>query len=311
MLALDVLDDILTTLNLKGALYFRTDFSPPWAVAVPGYAQAARFHLVVQGRCHVSFPSGRSVVLNAGDVILIPRGMEHALSDDASRDAPPLERVIEDIGYRGKGVLTVGAGKPEAATRMICGHLSFRDGADHPLLRALPQFILLAAADRARSVWLDEVLRLLVRRMFSDGEGVSASVTRLSEVFFIEMLRLDLDRNPQLASVLAAMKDRQIGKALLLFHQNADRPWTVEAVATEVGMSRSSFAERFRELLGTAPMAYLSEWRLQKALCLLEDSRCTIGQVATRTGYRSAAAFSRAFAAKFGQAPREIRQAMR
>ncbi|MGD9810232.1 MAG: AraC family transcriptional regulator [Sphingobium sp.] len=305
---MDVLDDILNTLDLKGALYFRTDFSPPWAVEVPDLEQAARFHLLVQGKLHVGFPSGASVDLFPGDLVLIPRGLSHILSDQEGRDAPALETVIADAGYQGEGVFAVGKGNPKASTQMICGHFTFREGADHPLLRALPEYMVISAADRAREVWLDEVLRLLTRRMFADSEGSAATITRLSEVFFIEMLRLGVGQSEEMQTVLAALADRQIGKALQLMHHRASQPWTVETLAHEAGMSRSSFAERFSELMGMGPMSYLSEWRLQKALSMINDTRCSVQQAAAEAGYRSAAAFTRAFSARFGFAPRDLKR---
>jgi ethanolamine utilization protein EutQ (cupin superfamily) len=71
---IDILSDIFETIRLRGGLYFRTDCSPPWAITVPAYVQAARFHLVIQGRCYVRLVSGRDVDLGPGDVLLIPRG---------------------------------------------------------------------------------------------------------------------------------------------------------------------------------------------------------------------------------------------
>lgn len=305
---MDVLNDILDTLNLKGALYFRTDFSAPWAVAVPALGQAARFHLVVQGRCHVGFATGATVDLMPGDMVLIPRGGAHILADSAGRPAPPLETVLELSGYQGEGVFVLGKGDPEASTQMICGHFTFRGGADHPLLRALPDHIVVTNATRAREPWLDEALRLVSRRMFSEEIGSPAAVTRLSEIVFIELLRVGIGQSPELGAILAALADPQIGRILRLLHTAPQEPWTVASMAQAIGMSRSRFAERFRELLGTGPMSYLSDWRLQKALALLDDSRCSVQQVARRTGYRSAAAFTRAFAEKFGVPPTEYRR---
>ena len=157
---MDVLNDVLDTLNLKGALYFRTDFSGPWGVTVPDLQQAARFHLVVQGRCHVSFASGASVDLGPGDIVLIPRGRSHVLADKVSRQAPPLETVLELSGYDGQGVLVVGERDPQASTQMVCGHFSFRKGADHPLLRALPEYLVTTTGMRAR----DRLHRVAPRR---------------------------------------------------------------------------------------------------------------------------------------------------
>lgn len=306
---MDVLDDILDTLALKGALYFRTACTPPWAVAVPDYAAAARFHLVVQGSCHVGFDSGASVTLGPGDLVLIPRGRGHVLADRAGRPAPALETVLRESGYRGDGVLVVGDGDPRASTQLICGHFSFRAGADHPLLRAMPEYLTVGAGQRAREPWLDEMLRLIARKMFAGDIGSTAAVTRLSEIVFIELLRVGVDQCDALKRLIDAFGDRQIGQALQLMHGEPGRAWTVDGLAAAVGMSRSRFAERFRDLVGQGPMAYLADWRLQRALALLERRpACSVQQVASQTGYSSPAAFSRAFSGKFGVAPTAYRR---
>lgn len=306
---MDLIDDILATLNLKGALYFRTDFTGAWGVSVPEHKGAARFHLVVQGRCHVRLPSGKTVILGPGDLILIPAGRSHELADDPGRAAPPLETVLSDAGYKGEGALIVGEGDPSASTQMVCGHFTFREGADHPLLRALPDCIVLTAADRAREPLLDDTLRLITQRIFETKPGSMASVVRLTEAAFIELIRTSASRGGDLAAIMAAFEDRQIARALKCVHERANMPWTVESLAQEAGMSRSRFAERFRDLLGVAPMAYLSEWRLQKALAMLDETRASVQQIAAEAGYQSPAAFTRAFSGRFGRPPSEYRRA--
>ncbi|MEO3427911.1 AraC family transcriptional regulator [Pelagibius sp. CAU 1746] len=306
---MDVLNDILDTLELKGALYFRTDFSSPWAVAVPDYAQAARFHLVIQGSCHVRLASGAAVDLSPGDLVLIPRGRGHVLADSAQRQATDLETVLKDSGYGGEGALVVGQGDPRASTQMVCGHFTFRAAAEHPLLRALPESLVITAAMRAREPWLDEVLRLVARRVFAEEIGSAAAVTRLSEIVFIEVLRIGVEQCEELKRIVDAFRDRQIGRALQLIHAQPGDTWTVDRLAAEAGMSRSRFAERFSALVGQGPMAYLADWRLQKALALLERGPASsVQQVASQTGYKSPAAFSRAFTGKFGVAPSAYRR---
>jgi len=305
---MDVLDDILTTLNLKGALYFRTDFSPPWAVTVPDLVGAARFHLVVQGHCHLKVSTGAYVKLGPGDLAMVPAGAGHTLSHKQVHEAPPLESVLEDANYDGSGVLAIGQGDARASTQMICGHYTFREGADHPLLRALPELLLTSTSDRAREPLLDETLRLLTRRIFSPAPGSTAAVTRLSESVFIELIRMGVQQSAEMRSVVSALQDKQIGRTLALIHAQPESPWTVGGLAQEAGMSRSRFAEKFRDLVGMGPMAYLSDWRLQKALSLLDDSRCSVQQVASQTGYQSPAAFTRAFSSKFGTPPTEYRR---
>jgi len=305
---MDVLNDILNTLNLKGAFYFRTDFSSPWAVAVPDLDGAARFHLALQGRCHVGIEGGGDVVLNPGDLVLIPRGRAHTLADAPGRSGAALETVLADAGYRGDGVLVVGEGDPAASTQLVCGHLNFRRGADHPVLRALPDHLHITAATRAQQTWLDDLLRLMPRRLFEGDVGSEAAVTRLSEIVFIELLRIGIGQSERLKALLEAFSDPKIGRSLELIHARPAHGWTVASLAREVGMSRSRFAERFSALVGASPMAYLADWRLQKALPLLDDAHRSVQQVATQIGYDSPAAFTRAFAGKFGLPPSEYRR---
>ena len=300
---MDVLDDILKTLDMRGALYFRTHFNGAWATTVPDYEQAARFHLVVQGRCHVTFTSGAHVVLSPGDLILIPNGLRHVLSDSGLATAPPLETVLTEAGYDGKGVLSIGTGDPAAATQMICGHFNFRKGAEHPMLTSLPEYVHVTGADRANEPWLDDALRLVSQRMFSGDPGSTATVTRLSEIVFIELIKSRLVETETSQTLLQALKDPNIAAALTAMHESSELNWTVDSLAQHTGMSRSRFSDRFSQLMGMGPMKYLADWRLQKALVLLDEGRSSVQEIALQSGYQSTAAFSRAFANKFGCAP--------
>ena len=145
--------------------------------------------------------------------------------------------------------------------------------------------------------------------MFSERSGLDASIRRLSEVMFIELMRLGIESEEQgqMQPALKAFRDPQIGHALAIIHKDLQNPWTVGSLAREVGMSRSSFADRFVGLMGQGPMSYLTDWRLQRALALLQSNRINVQQVASQTGYQSPAAFTRAFAAKFGETPTQYR----
>lgn len=310
---MDPLDDILGTLDLRGALYFRTHFSGDWSVRVPELDRAARFHLVVSGKCHVTVAEGKKLVLGPGDLVMIPAGCSHALSSEAlpcenGKSAPPeLETVLQDAGYDGKGVLVVGKGNDRDATQMVCGHFTFRRGADHPFLQALPDHLLVTAADRAEQPWLDDCLRLIARRVLSGSLGSAAAAARLSEVLFIEVLNAHIGGGP-LVGFMQAFNDPQIGKALAAVHDRPADAWTVDSLARHVGMSRSRFSDRFSHLIGVGPMAYIADWRLQKALAMLDGGGASVQEVASRSGYKSPAAFTRAFAAKFGVPPKAFRQ---
>lgn len=304
---MDLLDDIMRTLDLKGSLYFRTHFTAPWAVTVPAYAQAARFHLVVQGTCYIAVEARAPICLGPGDMAMIAEGRQHVLSADGKTRAPPLETVLEDAGYDGNGVLVVGDGAPSAATQMVCGHFNFRPQAAHPLLSSLPDLIHLRVADRSKAPWLDDTLRMITRRMFAGELGASATVTRLSEILFIEILRSNLIESERLQHIVTGMNDRQIGQALSAIHNDPATAWTLESLAHLVGMSRSRFSDRFTQLMGVSAMAYLTNWRLQKSLELLDQTQFSIQEVSNRAGYQSAAAFSRAFSSRFEVSPKAYR----
>ena len=129
-------------------------------------------------------------------------------------------------------------------------------------------------------------------------------VSRLTDVIFVQAVRAWLNEQPDSqGGWLGALRDRQIGAALGSIHREPSRHWSVEALAEEVGMSRSKFAEKFRTLVGESPLAYLTRWRMHSAARLLTDDSLTVGEVARRVGYESETAFSKAFRRVFGSAP--------
>lgn len=305
---MDLLSDILDTIALRGQIYFRTNFTGPWSVAVPHYRRAIRFHYVIQGICHVSTDAGQELTLRQGDIALIPSGAAHILSDQVGRIAAPLETVLQDAGFTGEGALCLGGGDDSHATQMICGHFVFAEGSDHPLLRAMPQHLHITTGMRARNLWLDEALRLMARQMMNDSQGAAAAVRRMSEVIFIEAVRCCAEQSKELERILLALRDAKISRALAAIHQMPANPWTVEKMAAVAAMSRSRFADRFQELTGMAPLAYLTEWRMQRARRMLASTSANIQEVAGAVGYQSAAAFTRAFAAMYGEPPTDFRR---
>jgi transcriptional regulator GlxA family with amidase domain len=129
-------------------------------------------------------------------------------------------------------------------------------------------------------------------------------LSKLAELMFVEAIRSYLDRLPADArDWLAGVRDPQVGAALRLLHGRPAHAWTAERLAREVGMSRSSFADRFTAYVGIPPMHYLGRWRLQLAARLLETRSVNVGQAAEAVGYQSEAAFNRAFKRAVGQAP--------
>ncbi len=308
---LDAVSDIFDLLQLRGSFYFRTHFSGSWGTTVPALGHAARFHYAKQGSCWAKVEGCEPVRLNQGDLLMVPRGRSHILSNDVVQTAPPLETVMQEAGYDGNRVLSNGAADEAAATQLICGHFDFDGDLDHPLLDALPSYILITAEQRKGRPWLEEVLGLLVANVFNDYPGSLAAVTRLSEIIFIESLHCVDDEAPRLATLMKGFSDPRLARALAAMHREPERDWNVEALAREAGMSRTRFASEFQAAFDRGPFNYLTEWRMQRAAAALRRTDRRIADVAFANGYSNPAAFSRAFSARFGQTPRSMRKAAR
>jgi len=306
----DVLSDILSATKLVGSLYFTTDFTPPWGVRVGAYKRVARFHVVLRGECWVDTPDGVGPTrLDRGDIILVLRGAAHTLADGPETECKDLERVIEDTGFRGEWPLTLdgagsdGAGAPP--TRLLCGHFEFDGSIDHPLLTQLPPRIVVRAEDGAE---LDTLIRFIAREIHDHRAGREAVLQRLSEVLFIQAVRSWSASGETEGGMLAALADVQVGRGLSLIHADPGRPWSLPGLAREAGLSRTGFAERFRDLVGMTPMQYLAFWRMQKAREMFRQGSPTVEAVAAAVGYESLPAFSRAFKRWVGQPPGAYRR---
>lgn len=304
----DTLKDILNTVALRAALYFRTDFRPPFSVMVPAFERVARFHLLIKGHCSVRLPSGNEVELHPGDLVLVPNGSQHLISSDRESAPMPLDDAFAAAGFTGTGPFILGEGDPAQGCQLICGHFEFAPGADHPLIRTMPEMIFVAHGTRTVRPLFDSLIALLENNLFETGSHEAASIRRLSEALFIETLHANLDQSPGISEVMRAIADPKIGRAIAMIHENVGANLSVELLASHAAMSRTRFAERFHELVGMAPMAYVAEWRLQRALNLISDSDMPIKLVAQRVGYTSPAAFTRSFTKRFAMSPEKVRK---
>lgn len=308
---MDAVSDVFDLLQLRGTFYFRTDFSGSWGTTVPKLGHAARFHYTVRGECWAKVEGQAPVRLSAGDFFMVPHGASHILSDRPIDDAPPLETVLRSAGYDGRHVLSNGVHDSEASTQLICGHFDFDGELGHPLLRALPSAIVITPQQRHKRPWLERILELLVVNVFNDYPGSVAAVTRLSEILFIECLHCIDAQAPQLSELMRGFSDPHLARALAAMHHEPNRAWEVGTLAREAGMSRTRFAHEFQHAFGQGPIAYLTEWRLQRAAAQLRRTNQRIADIAYGNGYSNAAAFSRAFSLKFGVSPSHARRRAR
>lgn len=310
---MDLLSDILNLMKLSGTLYFRTAFTAPWGVDVPAYENVARFHYAHRGRCYVRVDGAASpVALEQGDLIIVPHGARHMLSDPVMETAPDVDTVVAESGFTGRGALVWGNPDGGHETQLICGHFAFDPGARHRLIEALPPAIHLSDYNRAAPDWLDSTLRIIGAEAGQgagpENMGGDLIALRLSEIIFTQAIRLFLQTDGANYPGLAGFADAHVGRALEAMHADPAAGWTVEGLAQVAGMSRTAFATRFGETVATPPLAYLTDWRMQLARRLLLESDLPIIDVAERTGYTSEASFGRVFKKHFDMPPAGYRR---
>jgi AraC-like DNA-binding protein len=196
-----------------------------------------------------------------------------------------------------------------ARTTLVCGVVAFELPIARQLVRMLPQVIHVDSTDSHRTDRMRGALELMVGEMRELSPGGEAVTTRLADILVIESVRTWLqDESHAQQGWLAALRDKQIGRALAAVHRDPAAQWTLASLAREAAMSRSAFAARFTRLVGEPVMQYVTRWRMNLALSWLREEGATVAEVAPRLGYASDAAFSRAFKATLGIPPGAARR---
>ena len=155
---------------------------------------------------------------------------------------------------------------------------------------------------------LASVINLMITEVESAGESSNAIIDRLSDILFIEAIRTYMQLNDNDQGYIAALKDPRLSKALTSFHKQSAKSWTVQTLSEEAGMSRSAFADKFKQMLDMSPMEYVMGWRMQQAYDALASGNKSVMQIAEDCGYQSEAAFRKAFKKQFGVGPGIVRR---
>ena len=310
-IAPDPLSDVLRTVRLTGALFFMMDVSSPWEAEVPdgttlaantlpGAQHVISYHVVTAGACWGGLVDEAPVRLETGDVLVLPRGDAYFIST-----APGMKKredLTEELTFlrdmaAGRLPFVVKDGGGGESLGLVCGFLGCDLRPFNPLLATLPRLLHVrgvcgGAGDDRASRLIDFALAES-RERTAGGECVRL---RLSELMFVEVVRGYLaSLSAEQTGWLAGLRDPTVARALALLHKQPDRPWTLEELAREAGLSRSALADRFTHLVGVPPIQYLTQWRMQLAARLLADGTAKVSAVGRDVGYDSEAAFSRAF----------------
>jgi AraC-like DNA-binding protein len=321
----DVLSDVLRTVRLTGAVFFPMDVSSPWldevpeatefaSIVLPGAQHVVSYHIVRRGGCWAALRGEAPVRLEAGDVFVIPHGDPYTMaSAPAEHSTTSREAVLDFFRLMASAAaplaVTEGGGGAERA-QVICGFLGCDVRPFNPVLEALPRALYLRRqAGVGTGGRLSQLVELALAESRERRSGTRCVLLHLSELLFVEVVRRYLDSlTSKHTGWLAGLRDPIAGHALALMHHRPADAWSLERLARTIGVSRSSLAERFSELIGQPPMRYLSRWRIQLACRLLCDGGAKVSAVAFDVGYHSEAAFSRAFKAMVGTSPATWRQ---
>jgi len=310
---MDALSDLLRVVNLGGALFLEARFTAPWCAEVhPSYGAAEAlaqfnpvvfFHILSAGRCKVRLAvGGEPIELAAGDLILMPRGDTHLLGSDLQLAPVDADTLMPPPTLGGMATIDHGGGGEEA--RFLCGFMSCDKRLCRLLLEALPRLLRVPLGDGPGAEWLITLARRGALENTAPGPGSGTMLSKLAELLFVEAIRRYIKSLPEgQAGWLAGLRDRYVGRALTLMHEQPAREWTADDLAEQVGLSPSALRKRFSDLLGQPPMQYLTRWRLALAAATLGSSDRAIAQIAEQCGYESESAFNRAFKREFEMPP--------
>lgn len=309
---MDLIDNFLSTIRIEGVCYGRIQATAPWGLQSEAGSHA-RFGLITYGQAWLTLPAASEPIhLSQGDFFLLAPGREYLLSDDLNASPHNLGELIQD---RCSGPIRFGGGG--APTSIIAGRFNFDEALGKPLADFFPPRILIRSGE-PQMIPLQKTLELLAAEVDASTlrteQGSEVAVRRLADLLLIQALRSHIASAPdgereETTGWLHAFSDAQIGAALNSMHERIDHPWTVASLASEAGMSRSAFAQRFKQLMSQSPLEYLTRWRMYRGTYLLRQSDRKLADVAQAVGYDSDGAFHKAFKRVLGVAPGEYRRA--
>ncbi len=315
---MDALSEAMRAVRVTSALFFNGEFASPWRFATPAYHQVAPtvspdserlvlFHLVTDGHATARTAGHDEVSLTAGDIVVFPHGDAHEMWNGRTSKLFPGARLLPKLA---KGELAAekwGGNGP--VTRIICGYLGCERHAESLFLSGLPAIFKINVRSSPAGAWIESAIRHCAGELESQRAGRVAVLAKLAESLFVETLCRYMDElPPEGTGWLAGARDAKVGQALALLHRDPAHAWTLPDLARASGTSRTVLADRFAQLMGETPLAYLARWRLQLGARRLLTTNRKVLQIAYDVGYESEAAFSRAFRRAFGAPPARYRR---
>lgn len=301
---MDALSRLLSLYPLRTALDVRCHFRAPWVLEHEGVAPGiAPYHLIVAGSAWLDAAGEKGLALQAGDIIVFPKGSAHRLQLDGDGEPTPQRyldgpQVVQLKGNDGSGPVT----------DILCGEFKFEPGASQVLLNALPEIILVRTAGRPDFAGLQALMTMLRVETEAMRPGASAVVSQLSSALFALVIRAWLEQADSRSGLLAVLAEERLQALMQAMLAAPERPWTLQDMATACHMSRATFARLFRSIAGITPATLLMQTRMAQAALWLAQGKRTVGEIGEAVGYQSEAAFNRVFKKNFGIGPGQYRR---
>ena len=297
----DAVSEMLRSLRVRTTVFCRSDMHAPWGFGVKAHGRAA-FHILLEGKCRLEVEGvDEPIHLHAGDVVILPRGPGHRLRSDKSVRVESLDDILQRTPPLNGKLVYGGRG---ARTDLICGVFAIEEKEAVPVLKAIPSVALVRNTDR-QAAWLGPLLQLITAEAGSFEPGADSVVARIADVLLLQVVRSALHSSNALPF------DAQVGTTMRLMREQPNRAWTMDSLTRAVAASRTSLADRFRNATGMSPMRYLTRLRIASTARELSGTNATLAEIASRVGYSSDVALSKAFLREMGVSPRTYRLAAR
>ena len=302
-----LIDNLLHSIRFRSSAYFRPELRAPWGFSID--VRGPTFHIVSHGKCWIEVNSvAKPVHLSAGDFVVLPRSDSHIIRDFPTTPVVDYFEFLKGRASDKQGAFS--AGGLGSVTKLVCGGMQSENGSTDPLLSVLPPLIHFKGRGEDAAPGLRVTVSHVFEELRSGHDGSAAVVTRLADILFMQVVRAYLDENIGAAESgwLAALRDQQIGRALVMLHDKPHQSWTVTEIADGVALSRSAFAAKFTQLVGEPPLRYLRRLRLNVATARLRSGNDKLSVIAAAAGYDSVPAFTKAFKRYLGVTPGEYRR---
>ena len=303
---MDALSVLLQNVHLFETKYYRLNVTGNWSYSLTRQ-DTILFYLVMSGGFCIDVGNGPRET-HAGDMIMIPSAHQHVsyALNYHSDEAQPLDELLTSCKEHTLDLK--GDGDSEASLILI--ECKYDKAMIRPLLSVLPPILPeVNDEDDGRFEVIDVEIRLLTLEAEHERMGKTAVINHWASIMMIECLRVYIESLPEATeNWLKAMKDPFLTKALVAMHEMPSENWTINKLAEVAGMSRSSFAQRFKEGVGIPPLTYLMDYRLRLAARYLRLQQNSISRISGLVGYASDSTFSQAFKRVYGISPKAYRQ---